>query len=239
MFLGYSSQYSTWEPDENIIDRSLIELFEKRTSKINAKNVEHKPVVPPEQKCKICGYTSSQKGAVIRHYLKSHRNMDLNGKQPSSEKAKLKRAMVGKSLPDIKSCQVLSTSNVDRVKDAIENKVFQSSKLTMSLTRDTHDQILNYENEIKEDNWPIPCIKCDLYQDNLSALNKHMLGHWTIDRCCPLCSRSFKSKPTNQTFTYHFMTHTGEKPFVCNICSSSFTQKGNLNQHMKTHKSNS
>ena len=29
LFSGYSSQYSTWEPEENIIDKSLIEEFEK------------------------------------------------------------------------------------------------------------------------------------------------------------------------------------------------------------------
>ncbi|CAI2359556.1 unnamed protein product [Moneuplotes crassus] len=36
-------------------------------------------------------------------------------------------------------------------------------------------------------------------------------------------------------FLDHFRMHQGVKPFICSICSNTFTQKGNLKKHMRQH----
>ncbi|KAG7165438.1 Oocyte zinc finger protein XlCOF8.4-like [Homarus americanus] len=48
---------------------------------------------------------------------------------------------------------------------------------------------------------------------------------------CPVCGRVvlFRSE-----FEKHMRTHTGEKPFVCHLCSYRSAQRSNLNVHLKS-----
>ena len=51
------------------------------------------------------------------------------------------------------------------------------------------------------------------------------------DRQCHLCGRICQSKNARNI---HMAVHTGERRFPCTICSKRFSQKSNLNAHMKT-----
>ncbi|XP_047740477.1 protein tramtrack, beta isoform isoform X5 [Hyalella azteca] len=48
---------------------------------------------------------------------------------------------------------------------------------------------------------------------------------------CPVCSLSFSDK---RNFRHHYMTHSGEKPHACHLCSYRARQKGTLKNHILT-----
>lgn len=50
---------------------------------------------------------------------------------------------------------------------------------------------------------------------------------------CQICLKTFAC---NSALEIHYRSHTKERPFKCEVCDRGFSTKGNMKQHMLTHK---
>ncbi|CAD5117038.1 DgyrCDS5864 [Dimorphilus gyrociliatus] len=58
-------------------------------------------------------------------------------------------------------------------------------------------------------------------------------GSGRTNTTCNICYKTFACK---SALDIHYRSHTKERPFQCDVCERSFTTKGNMKQHMLTHK---
>jgi len=123
--------------------------------------------------------------------------------------------------------------------DHLAKAAMASSKAALSPTKSesgaSNTAVSEYENQIQNDMWPIDCIKCNAVLTSLDNFNIHMNDHWSDDKCCPVCGLLINSKRFN--FKQHLKIHTGEKPFVCQVCNRAFRQKAHMVKHVTTHRS--
>ena len=78
--------------------------------------------------------------------------------------------------------------------------------------------------------------ECDLYGCKSAfptkfSLQRHYKKHYSKKELkCKYCSKSFCLPQYKEEHEY---THTGERPFHCNMCSMQFRQRGKLSHHKK------
>lgn len=80
-----------------------------------------------------------------------------------------------------------------------------------------------------------PFMQCLQPFRDLELLKSHIRSHMGArNYSCTFdgCIKSFQTKGHLNT---HYLIHTGEKPFVCDICGSSYARMSRLNIHKRTH----
>lgn len=77
---------------------------------------------------------------------------------------------------------------------------------------------------------------CDLCAKSFTtvyslSMHKKSIHFGIYSHACTKCERGFNSRASLES---HLRTHTGERPFVCDLCNKPFSQSSSLNLHKKT-----
>ncbi|XP_056008982.1 homeotic protein spalt-major-like isoform X3 [Ostrea edulis] len=66
-----------------------------------------------------------------------------------------------------------------------------------------------------------------------NSINGFMMGGDKLSTTCNICFKTFACR---SALDIHYRSHTKERPYKCEVCDRTFTTKGNMKQHMLTHK---
>ncbi|XP_068222699.1 zinc finger protein 709-like [Palaemon carinicauda] len=216
------------------------------------KEVSPDPVITSKNwTCSVCTKVFKYKKAynkhVAAHMLKGERSESF-AKEDSKEDLPI-------SLNRVRhSCEVCKTSFscLDWLRKHLDLESY-----TCEICKSSFSSCKDFKEHKKHHS--LDCSKCGKVFKKLGLLKQHILIHTEAQHCkickktypnewslrrhmmaihadnrhvqCDLCGKLYEKRYLKS----HMMTHTGERPFKCEVCGDSFVQRIHLRTHMKIH----
>ena len=123
----------------------------------------------------------------------------------------------------------IDENNMDN-NGALDLRPRSSQEYIPPYSRGLDDLALKYSNGgLPEDIKPTMTSAGLLMSDAMALGRRHLRPNTT----CHFCGKVFACA---SALNIHHRSHTKERPFRCDVCSKGFSTRGNLKQHMLTHK---
>jgi len=213
---------------------SYLHLAEQRLPHENPE--PRKPLIKEEEE-RPMKPQQSQRPRVFQPFLDSE-------KEPSvtSERSRSAELSTGSFEPDLEEEGMMMEENMAEdltVKKKEEDEELVEEKEEEGVTSTSLDSIDMLRAHLKMNKLPAmepSAMKALMEKGRLDALlnpeaRKQLLGNGRNDSC-EFCGKVFKNC---SNLTVHKRSHTGEKPYKCELCPYSCAQSSKLTRHMKTH----
>lgn len=190
----------------------------------------------PNFACDMCDFTTKQSHYLQEHFTRKHTEeykyqCSICGKNFKAErdyKAHMSNHETGPQVCDI--CGVSYPNKIslyshknykhtDKVKP-YECKICQKRLRTEK----------NLESHMQQHNQTYVCEECGMKFARQAGLTKHRKVHGEKTVLCPVCGRAFACMTTQRV---HMVTHSDVRPYICDVCGCSYTQRSSLMLHWR------
>lgn len=192
-------------------------------------------------KCNVCGYAFSRKGNLSRH-MKTHEEQPTLSTSSVITTATLLRKVtssISESSNNVlgPTLDVQEPEEVDALAEEPDSLGVDSSSKSIISAFSRHHRRQHGDNtlDINSDN-PFGCKACwkAFSQGSYNSRNKvHQRIHSALKPY--KCDLCPKSFSQRSHLKVHRRIHTGEKPFSCPTCAFTFSRNDHLERHMRTH----
>ncbi|KAF9818381.1 hypothetical protein SFRURICE_017803 [Spodoptera frugiperda] len=138
--------------------------------------------------------------------------------------------------------KVISKKSINKNKKALRTKLNSVQKDLIIENNNIKNKDLHNENSskllqctINMNNDNFMCKHCNFKGINSHDIERHSLKHNNIKDRPYKCDICETSFSEKCNLNNHIRTHTGEKPYKCDICKRSYSVKCNLDRHIRIH----